>query len=246
MIPAITLAVRLSRELPARDVRLLADAVRGGPEPVRRLAAASAGVGLRDGCRRLLDADLSTSDCQLAAGAMLGALEADPAAAKVDVVWTGPDSELSSGRLTSAVVVELIDRAVFDVLLVGFAVHTEPTVAAALKRACQRDVAITLLVERAADNPWFSGSGAPFPGLDAVRLHWPADERPAGASLHAKVLVIDGRSALIGSANLTAAALGRNLECGLLINGGPVPTDIRSHVRRLHQLGVLHDLGDGS
>lgn len=242
MIPAVTLAVRLSRQLPARDVQLLADAVRGGPESVRRLAAESAGIALREGCRRLLEAELSTSDCQLAAGAMLGALAVDPAAAKVDVVWTGPDSGLSAGRLTSAVVVELIDQAMLDILLVGFAVHNEPSIASALKRARKRDVSITLLVERPADNPGFTGS-APFPGLDATRLHWPAEARQGGASLHAKVLVIDGRSALIGSANLTAAALGKNLECGLLVHGGPVPADIRAHIRRLHHLGVLHDLG---
>lgn len=242
MIPAVILGVRLSRDLPARDVRLLAEAVRGGAESVRRLSAAAAGVALREGCRSLLDAGLSASDCQLAAGAMLGALEVDPAAANVDVVWTGPDSGLSTGRLTSAVVVELIDQAVLDVLLVGFAVQTEPSVAAALKRARQRDVTVTLLVERPADNPRFTGSGTPFPGLHAVRLHWPADQRLGVASLHAKVLVIDGRSALIGSANLTGAALGSNLECGLLVHGGPAPGDIRRHVRRLLQLGVLHEL----
>ncbi|WP_425454039.1 phospholipase D-like domain-containing protein [Nocardioides immobilis] len=38
--------------------------------------------------------------------------------------------------------------------------------------------------------------------------------------MHAKVLVVDRRTALVGSANLTGHALERNLECGLLVRGG--------------------------
>lgn len=75
-----------------------------------------------------------------------------------------------------------------------------------------------------------------------MRLHWPAAARPDHASLHAKVLVIDGRSAMIGSANITGAALARNLECGLVVRCGPVPVSIAAHVRRLVRLGVLQRL----
>ncbi len=38
--------------------------------------------------------------------------------------------------------------------------------------------------------------------------------------MHAKVLVVDGRTALVGSANVTGSAMERNLECGLLVRGG--------------------------
>ncbi|WP_331758108.1 DISARM system phospholipase D-like protein DrmC (plasmid) [Nocardia sp. NBC_01377] len=238
----IRLAVQLSRELPAQDVRRLAIAVRGGPAALQKYSAGSAGVAVRDACQRLMAAALSAKDCDLAAGAMLGALEADPRVAAIDVVWTGPDSGLATSRLTSAVVVDLIDQAVTEILLVGYAVHTEPSVAAALTRASDRNVAITLLLERHADNVHFSGTGAAFPGLVAQRLSWPAGERPAGASLHAKVLVVDETSALIGSANVTGAALERNLECGLLLTGGPVPGNIRSHVRRLVDRGLMRKL----
>lgn len=239
---AVRLAVQLSRELPTQDVRRLAIAVRDGPAAVQKYSASAAGVPVRDACQRLVAAALSAKDCDLVAGAMLGALEADPRIGAVDVVWTGPDSGLATSRLTSAAVVDLIDQAMVDILLVGYAVHTEPSVAAALTSAGKRNVDITLLLERHADNERFSGAGAAFPGLTAQRLSWPAAQRPAGASLHAKVLVVDARSALIGSANVTGAALERNLECGLLVTGGPVPGHIRSHVRHLVNLGVLRKL----
>jgi phosphatidylserine/phosphatidylglycerophosphate/cardiolipin synthase-like enzyme len=238
----VRLAVQLSRELPQQDVRRLAIAVREGSPGLQKFVSSTAGVAVRDACRRLMDAELTGRDYDLVAGALLGALEVDPQIAAIDVVWTGPDSGLATSRLTSAVVVDLIDQAAVDVLLVGYAVHTEPTVAAALRRAAGRNVDITLLLERHTDNEKFSGAGAAFPGLVAQRLSWPADERPAGASLHAKVLVVDERRALIGSANVTGAALERNLECGLLLTGGPVPGGIRNHVRHLVWRGVLRKL----
>jgi phosphatidylserine/phosphatidylglycerophosphate/cardiolipin synthase-like enzyme len=199
----------------------------------------AAGVTVRAACQRLLAAELSADDRHFVAGALLGAIETDPRAGVLDVVWTGPTSRVATSRLTSAVVVDLIDQAQTDVLLVGYAVHTEPSVATALEQAQGRGIDITLLLERDVDNPAFSGAGGAFPGLVATRLCWPASARTAGASLHAKVLAVDGTAALVGSANVTGAALERNLECGLLVRGGPAPAAIREHVRNLRSLGIL-------
>jgi phosphatidylserine/phosphatidylglycerophosphate/cardiolipin synthase-like enzyme len=100
----------------------------------------------------------------------------------------------------------------------------------ALHAAVQRGVDLTLLLERNADNPGFGGSDDPFPRIAARRLAWPANARAAGASMHAKVLVVDRKTALVGSANLTGHALERNLECGLLVRGGPVPALLAGHL----------------
>ncbi len=54
--------------------------------------------------------------------------------------------------------------------------------------------------------------------------------------MHAKVLIVDRRTALVGSANLTGPALERNLECGLLVSGGPVPTLLADHLFAAHGL----------
>lgn len=235
------LAAALSRSLPAQDVRRLSSALTRGPAGLRSLRAEAGGPILRDACTALLDSGLKPEDGQLVAGALLGAVQVveQQHDGIVDVVWTGPASEVGTSRLTSSVVVDLIAHAETDVLLVGYAVHPEPAVSAELERAAGRGVEITLLVERRTDNAAFSGPGVAFPGLPALRLAWPAHQRPAGASLHAKILVVDGRSALIGSANITGAALERNLECGLLLRGGPHPEAVRRHVLSLRRLGVL-------
>lgn len=240
---AVRVAVRLARQLPEADVRALADAVRSGSPALQNMQSEVAGVAVRAACQKLLEMQLSHDDRHLVAGALLGALEPNPRAAALDVVWTGPDSDVATNRLTSAVVVDLIEQSQADVLLVGYAVHNEASVAAALQQAVERGVHITLLLERNTDNPGFAGTGDAFPGLTATRLCWPASARPPGASLHAKALVVDGTAALIGSANVTSAALGRNLECGLLIRGGPEPAAIREHVCSLAGLGVLRPIG---
>ena len=115
---------------------------------------------------------MSTGDRHLVAGALLAAVEPDRRAGVLDIVWTGPASNIATSRLTSAVVVDLIGQARIDVLLIGFAVHTEPSITAALHAAQERGVEITLLLERHTDNPAFAGSGSAFPDLIAIRLAW--------------------------------------------------------------------------
>ena len=134
------------------------------------------------------------------------------------------------GRLTAAVIADLIDRAQTEVLLVSYAIFPDAGVERALADATRRGVEVTTLFEREADNPLYKGSYDPFPSLKIKRLYWPAHLRPAGASMHAKVLVVDRLVALVGSANLTGAGLDKNLECGILVRGGKVPSDIADHI----------------
>jgi cardiolipin synthase A/B len=245
MTMLVSFAADLARSLPTRDVGKLADALRGGTPALRRLTADAAGVTLRAASRRLLGMSLSVPDAHLVAGVLLGSSSRSQPDVQIDAVWTGPDSGASVSRLTSSVVVELLDDARSEILLTGYAVHTEPVVAAALRRADYRDVAVTLLIERSADNPRFTGRGAAFPNVSATRWHWPPEQRPPGTSLHAKVLVIDRATALIGSANITSAALERNLECGVLVRGGPLPAQVHDHLHGLHRIGRLRTLDSG-
>ncbi len=232
----VDVAAGLGRCLPGADVYALVDALRKSHGLAKLLQGA--GVSLREATKRLLALQLDESDRHLAAGVMLGVQCPDPTRSHVRPVWTGP-SPTSTGRLTSATVVELIGQAVHQVLLVGYAVHNEPTVTKALHAARDRGVVITLVLERTLDNPGYQGGSTPFQGLDAIRLCWPSDVRPSGASLHAKILVVDETAALVGSANITGAALGKNIECGLLVRGGPIPWQLRQHIDGLRASGDL-------
>lgn len=73
-------------------------------------------------------------------------------------------------------------------------------------------------------------------------LEWPAELRGEGRAtgvLHAKAVVADSRSALVSSANLTAAALDRNIELGLLVTGGAIPRRLEEHFAELRTKGIL-------
>lgn len=57
--------------------------------------------------------------------------------------------------------------------------------------------------------------------------------------MHAKLLVIDRMTALVGSANVTGHAMAANLECGVLLRGGETPERIHAHVTSLFDRGDL-------
>ena len=78
------------------------------------------------------------------------------------------------------------------------------------------------------------------------RWRWPADKRDSGASLHAKLPIIDGRQALIGSANLTHRALTANLEAVVLLRDPDVAASLEEHVRELMRTKVPVPAADQS
>jgi cardiolipin synthase len=241
---AATWASKVAERLPSADVLKLAHAAASGADAVDELRTHTAAPVLRDFCDQLL-ARLSENSPVYLAGLLTGAACAVSRAHRrqsIDVVWTGPESGISTSRLTAAVVIDLISEARRELLLVSFATQTEPGISAALDAAHGRGVSIMLLAERHADNHAYSHAATPFPDLTATRLHWPATERPQGAALHAKIIVVDDLIALVGSANLTGRAMEDNLECGILIRGGKQPRAILDHVMSLYMAGRLRRL----
>lgn len=234
-------ASRLAERLPPDDIRRLAQAARSGGSAVSHLRATAGSAIMRDACDQLVRR-LSSDDPAYLSGLLVGAARAVSRARhhqSVSVVWTGPESGVTSSRLTAATIIELIDSARSSILLVSYATRTEPSLLAALSAAVDRGVEVTLLAERHEDNPHYTSAATPFPSVDALRLYWPASSRPPGASLHAKVIVVDEAIALVGSANLTSRAMESNLECGILLRGGPVPKAIYAHVMGLHGQEIL-------
>ena len=59
------------------------------------------------------------------------------------------------------------------------------------------------------------------------------------AAVHAKCAVADSKLAFITSANLTTAAMERNMELGMLIRGGSVPQQLRQHLAALVNTKVV-------
>jgi cardiolipin synthase len=232
--PAV-LAKQWAHHLPGDFARRLADAMYQGSAALHTLQSAAvlptSAAAVRDALQVV-----EAGQGQYASGALTAFLDLLSDQPGVTPVWTGPESAQPSGRLTLAVLADLIGEARREILLVSYATLPSAEIRSALMAAATRGVEITTLLERQADNPQFSGHRDPFPGMQATRLHWPASDRPSGAAMHAKVLVVDRNVALVGSANLTGYGLERNLECGVLVRGGPVPGALAEHL--LHLQGV--------
>ena len=169
----------------------------------------------------------------------------DADARRSRAVWTGPGAT-GEQRLTAAVLHELVTDARERILLVSFAAYTLTELAADLEAAVRRGCQVDVVFETEQDAAGaYAGPGSqPFGTVDGVqRWRWPADQRSAGALLHAKVLVIDGRRALVGSANLTRRALSANLEAGVLIEDRDLAADLEAHVSSLIRAGILVSIG---
>ena len=112
----------------------------------------------------------------------------------------------------------------------------------ALQERADAGVEVNVLLDHRPDS-----AAASFARLetDAPGCHtfiWPDQHREVGQShvnLHAKCAVADGRQALVSSANLTEWAMGRNLEVGYLVSGGPTPRSLERYFDELLAAGEI-------
>ncbi len=157
-----------------------------------------------------------------------------PPATKVSLVWTGPETRASAARDTAVVVRDLFEGAMWHVLIAGYSFERGEAILAPLHAAMRdRGVKVEMFVHldeaevAPIDAEWFLRTQAaawrgrywPF-GEPTPTLY--VDPRAAVpksyASLHAKCIVVDGRRALVGSANFTDRGHARNIEAGVLID----------------------------
>jgi len=94
------------------------------------------------------------------------------------------------------------------------------------------------LVRRFADRFWT----VEWPGTSRPRVFYDPralDLKAPGGVLHAKAVVADDEVVFITSANLTEAALERNIELGLLVRDRALAATVSSHFRVLIEQGLL-------
>lgn len=154
---------------------------------------------------------------------------------KVEIVATGPDPQERS-RSTAVVVEQLFREAKQRVLIVGFAVYGGQEIFKTIAERMDHEPALVVtccfdISRKSADTTRASDLINRF-ATNFVHKQWPGARMPRvyydprgldsdptkRAVLHAKTVVIDGRKALITSANPTEAAYLRNIELGILID----------------------------
>jgi hypothetical protein len=171
-------------------------------------------------------------------GLILGASSAfqkAKSAQQVQLVWTGPDMNQVPVRNSAQVLLDLINSAETSLYLISFVLVNVPKIESALSDAIDRGVDVRLLLESEDKD----GSGDFRQTLERLRqkipglslYYWPRENRENSgggfARVHAKCAVADGANAFLTSANLTSAALDKNIEMGVCIDDGNIPTTIQ-------------------
>jgi hypothetical protein len=180
-------------------------------------------------------------------------------APRPDLVWSGPELPGLHARDTRRVYEELLGSAERSVWASTYAYFDGPRAFEVMARRMDARPALRVtlllnierkrgdtsaaeqLVRRFADRFWttdWPGSSRPSVYYDPRAL---AMDRPAGV-LHAKALVVDDEAVFVTSANLTEAALDRNIELGLLVRDRALAATVTSHFRGLIDQRLLHPL----
>ncbi len=168
---------------------------------------------------------------------------ANRAAPRLTLVWTGPDAVGTTARSTAAVVRELLSSAERYVVVAGFAFYNAREIFAPLRaRMLSHGVETEFFVHI----PPGAGIGAfwqhTWPWSDATPVVWASPPGSAGV-MHAKCLIVDGRRALVTSANFTDAALSSNVEAGVLIEDASFADELVAQWRGLAGKGLFARLG---
>ena len=238
----------LVAEVDAAQLAAIVEAVREGAtdgRSARRIVERRAPVALLSELTELFtDDDLPAALTALEA-AVLAVQAVRSELGVTEVVWTGPPTKSLQVRPTRAVVLELIRRARQSVTIVTFASHDIGDLVKALDEArLSRGVSVRVIVETRDDSARGDGPEA----AEALRhlplavpiYRWPKEQRgPTGASMHVKCVIRDRTEVLISSANLTSAALDRNMELGLVVDGGATARIIEQHYDDLIDQQVL-------
>lgn len=156
----------------------------------------------------------------------------------VELIWTGPSSELVATRKTEQALLQVIKSAHEKLFLTSFVAYDVASIMAALHDAASRGVAISMLLESSDQH----GGGVSFDAIGKMRKEFPSAkiyfwgekaDAFTGGKVHAKVAVADEAICFISSANLTGHAMEKNMEAGVLVTGGTLPVKLHQHLEAL-------------
>ena len=247
---------RIAISLTANHIAILADRITAVPTPTAAARASvmqavptplykSAVQQLWATWHLVPDIDGSTIARMLqAASAASGHLRSSQS---IELAWTGPTSNHVPVRLSNQALLDLINEARSHLVIFSYAAYKVPEVTSALRSAAVRGVDVRLVLESSEDSGGKLSHDAKeaFEELnDLVSFWvWPQTRRPeGGASMHVKAVIADRRIALVTSANLTGAALAKNMELGVVVRGGGVPQRLADHVTALMSDGQLTEV----
>jgi phosphatidylserine/phosphatidylglycerophosphate/cardiolipin synthase-like enzyme len=170
-------------------------------------------------------------------------------ALSIEMVWTGPSPSTNSLRRTDQALLEVINKAKHELWIVSFSAYRVRSVLEAINQSSGRGVKISLILESAEESEG-KLSGDQIKEIqeqlsESVRfLIWPTENREPNSHgrrglLHAKCAIADKHHLFVSSANLSEAALRRNIELGVLMSSSKHGTQIDRHLNWLVESKTL-------
>lgn len=166
----------------------------------------------------------------------------------ISLVWTGPEHLSGLVRTTIGVLLDLIEGAHEEIIILNYALSDRSELVVRLVEqlieAQKRGVQVVIIGDkmegkkaRVLEQRWPDQLEKP---VLYTRPEDPADKMSA---LHAKAILVDGRRLLTTSANLSYHGLVANVEMGLLVEG-EVAQEARRAVMALIEKGVCVRVGE--
>lgn len=172
----------------------------------------------------------------------------------VELVWTGPSTGQVPVRHTEQVLCEVIESAKRRLFLVSFVAYEVDSIIRALRGAIGCQVQIDVLLESSDKH----GGRVTYDSVKAIKSILPSIDVYVWSSktksesgqfpgaVHAKCAVADGELAFITSANITSAAMERNMELGVLVKGGELPFELHRHLEVLISTKIIERVCEGN
>ncbi len=220
-------------------------------------------LGLRDGGEDVVGAVLELERLGIsgpAAAAWIRTVEeATSRTPRPDLVWLRPEVPGLHARDTRRVCEELLGSAEHSIWASTYAFFDGPKAFEVLARRMDEKpgLRVTLLLNIQRKRGDTTAAEQLVRGFTDRfwKIEWPGSVRPTvyydpraleldgpGGVLHAKGVVADDEAVFVTSANLTEAALDRNIEVGLLVRDRALAATMSSHFRGLIDQRLLHPL----
>ena len=251
-------------DLPGHIRKRLAAAFDAGIlTPPYSIASLLSNAGVQDGAESIAEALTELAKLGIAgrgAAAWIRTIEeVNSRVPRPDLVWTGPPVPGLHARDTRRVYEELLESAEQSVWASTYAFFDGPKAFEVLARRMDAtpSLQVTLmlniqrkkgdttaaeqLVRKFTERFWATD----WPGSSRPSIYYdPRSLKQGGPTsvLHAKAVVVDDQAVFVTSANLTEAALDRNIEAGLLVHDHALALSVSSHFRILIEQKLLHPL----
>jgi phosphatidylserine/phosphatidylglycerophosphate/cardiolipin synthase-like enzyme len=168
----------------------------------------------------------------------------------VELVWTGPEATPNPMRRTKQAILQVFDSAQHRITLVSYAVYQIPNAREALVRAARHGVHLQVIIETLdrleGQNEYSTIRALGDDGAGCAAVYfWPQQNHQQNQDgrvgiLHVKCAVADGRWLFLSSANLTRYAFDINMELGILVTGGNLPSQVENNFDKLIAASALH------